>query len=92
MFHDDKLKHIGQQTKAPTDEAGRGFRKGRSLAGLKRVRLPREWDSSPPIVVTIVSVVTVAASVVIVVAVASTITETVNVADVSQFVLYLRPL
>jgi hypothetical protein len=49
--------------------------------------LPREWDSSPPIVVTIVAVVAVTTPVVI--TPVTTIAKTVNVADVSQLLLDL---
>jgi hypothetical protein len=66
--------------KPRSDEADRGFRKVGYWQGLTG-RLPREWNSSPPIVA-IISV-TVSASVVVVVAVATAVIKSIDIADVS---------
>ena len=57
--------------------------------------IPREWNSAPPIVVTIVAIAIVAvvtAPIVVTVAAVATVSKTVDAADVAKLLLDLRPL
>jgi len=66
-----------------------------------RAKLPREWNSSPPVVVAVavpvatpvvVATIIVVATPIVIAAITSVVAKTVDVADKSQFALDLVPL